>query len=117
MNNSCVREVINDRLPTGAGRTKIPVTCPLLREFFTTSTFEIDLSTGQVHRFLLPPEDIGVPYQQEEFDLNLLRKWLQGYPDPVEHDMDELKRIPLVRKTAAAADIMDLQGIEEKVDQ
>ena len=31
--------------------------------------------------------------------------------------MEELKRIPLVRKTAAAADIMDLQEIEEKVDQ
>ena len=31
--------------------------------------------------------------------------------------MEELKRIPLVRKTAAAADIMDLQEIEEKIDQ
>ena len=30
--------------------------------------------------------------------------------------MEELKRILLVKKTAAAADIMDLQEIEEKVD-
>ena len=46
LNNSCMRDVINDRLPMGAGRTKILVTCPTLREFFTTSTFEIDLNTG-----------------------------------------------------------------------
>ena len=31
--------------------------------------------------------------------------------------MEELKRISLVRKMAVAADIMDLQEIEEKVDQ
>ena len=31
--------------------------------------------------------------------------------------MEELKRILLVRKTAVAADIMDLQEIEKKVDQ
>ena len=46
LNNSCVRDVLNDRLSTGTGRTKILVTCPLLREFFTTSTFKIELGTG-----------------------------------------------------------------------
>ena len=67
--------------------------------------------------FQLPPEDIGVPCQQEEFDLDLLRKCLQDDPDVLEHGMEELRRIPLIRKTAAVADIMDLAEIEEKVDQ
>ena len=31
--------------------------------------------------------------------------------------MEELRRIPLIRKTAPVADIMDLSEIEEKVDQ
>ena len=74
LNKSHVRDIINNRLPMGTGRTKILVTCPLLREFFTTSTFEIDLNSGRVYTFLLSPEDIGVPCQQEDFDLNLLRK-------------------------------------------
>ena len=46
LNNSHVRDVIKDSLPTKEGIIKVLVTCPLLREFFTTSTFEIDLSTG-----------------------------------------------------------------------
>ena len=46
LNNSCMRNIINDRLPMGTGRTKILVTCPTLRELFTTSTFKIDLNTG-----------------------------------------------------------------------
>ena len=46
LNNSHVRDIINNRLSIIEGRSKVLVTCPLLREFFTTLTFEIDLSTG-----------------------------------------------------------------------
>ena len=76
LSNTCVRDLIRDRLPISTGRTKILVNCPLLREFFTTSTFEVDLTTGPVCTYLLPSEDIGVPSQQEKCDLNLLREQL-----------------------------------------
>ena len=32
----------------------------------------------------------------------------------MEHHTEELKRIPLIRKTAVATDIMDMAEIEEK---
>ena len=41
---------------------------------------------------------------------------MQKQPDPVEHHTEELERIPLIRKTAVAVDIMDLAEIEEKID-
>ena len=88
-------------------RGRILFIAPQLRAFFTTSTFELDLTTGQVYTYLLPSEDIGVPCQQDKFDLNLLEERLQKQPDPVEHHTEELERIPLIRKTAFAADIMD----------
>ena len=31
--------------------------------------------------FLTPPEDIGIPCQQEEFDLELLARKLQNDPE------------------------------------
>ena len=65
--------------------------------------------------YLFPPEDIGVPCQQEEFDLNLLRERFQKHTDPIEHHTEELKRIPQIRKTAATADIMNMAEIEENV--
>ena len=34
-----------------------------------------------------------------------------------EHRAEELKRIPLIQKTTAAADIMDIREIEEKLGQ
>ena len=74
LSNTRVRDLIKDGLPISTGRGKILFNCPQLREFFTTSTFEVDLTTGRVYTYLLPPEDIGVPYQQEEFDVNLLRQ-------------------------------------------
>ena len=89
----------------------------MLKDFFNTSTFEIDLSSGHVFIFQTPPEDTGVPCQQEEFDLDLLRKHLQDDLDVLEHGMEELIRIPSIRKTAPAADIMNLAEIEEKVYQ
>ena len=44
--NTHVRDPIKDRLPISTGRGKILFNCPQLRKFFTTSTFEIDLTTG-----------------------------------------------------------------------
>ena len=85
--------------------------------FFPSSTFELDLTTGRVYTFLTPPEDIGVPCQQEEFDLELLAEKLQKDPDTSELHMEELERIPLVKKIAAPADIMDLEEIECKFHQ
>ena len=46
-----------------------------------------------------------------------LRRHLQDDPNVLEHGMEELRRIPSIRKTAQVADIMDLVEIEEKVYQ
>ena len=47
--------------------------------------------------YLNPPEDIGVPCQQEQFDLELLAEKLQNDLDISELRMEELERIPLVK--------------------
>ena len=90
---------------------------PLLKEYFYTATFELDLTTGQVYTFLTSPEDIGIPCQQEEFDLNLLAEKLENSQDSSEHWMEELEIIPLIRKIAAPADVMELEEIEDKICQ
>ena len=46
LNNTCGRDMIKNRLSTRTGRNHITVTRPMLKEFFTTSTFEINLSSG-----------------------------------------------------------------------
>ena len=51
---------------------------------------------------------------QHEVDLTLLKELFQKQLDQMEPHMDELKRIPLIRKRAPAADIMDMKEIEEK---
>ena len=73
--------------------------------------------TGRVYTFLTPTEDIGITCQREEFDLNLLAERLQKDLDTSEHRMEELERIPLVRKIAEPAEIMDLDEIEDKICQ
>ena len=40
-----VGDLIKDRLPISTGRTKILFNCPQLRDFFTTTCFELDLTT------------------------------------------------------------------------
>ena len=70
-----------------------------------------------MYTFLSPQEDIGVPCQQEEFDLNLLAEKLENSQNPREHHIEELERIPLIRKKAASADIMDVEEIEDKIHQ
>ena len=41
--NTRIRDMIKNRLPTHIGRNYITVTCPMLKDFLGTSTFEIDL--------------------------------------------------------------------------
>ena len=68
-----------------------------------------------MYTFLTPPEDIGIPCQQGEFNLNLLAQQLEIGQDSNEHRIEELERIPLVRKIATPADVMDLEEIEYKI--
>ena len=67
-----------------------------------------------MYTFLTPPEDKGIPCQKEEFDLNLLAEKLENGQDPSKHHIEELERIPLIRKIAVPADIMDVDEIEDK---
>ena len=52
--NTHVRDMIKNSLPTNTGRNYITVTCPILKDFFGTSTFEIDLKSGRVSTFQTP---------------------------------------------------------------
>ena len=114
--NTRMRDMIENRLPTHTSRNHITVACPMLKDFFSNSMFEIDLRTGKMFTFQTPLEDIRVSCQQEEFDLDLLRKQFQDDSMTV-HSMEELMRIPSIRKIAPAADIMDLAEAEQKVYQ
>ena len=86
-----------------------------LGEFFTISCFELDLKTSWVYMYSTPAEDIAIACQQEEFDIETLWEHFLGQPDEAELDVDELSRIPLIRKKAPTADIMDLEETEEKL--
>ena len=44
--NTRVGDLIRERLPIETTREKIPFNCPPLSEYFHTSTFELDLTTG-----------------------------------------------------------------------
>ena len=67
----------------------------------------MDLRTGKVYTFLDPPEDIGVSCQQEQFDLELLTALIQGENYTSTIHEEKLKRIPMIKKIAGPADIMD----------
>ena len=72
-----------------------------------------------MYTYSVPPKDIGVSCQEEEFDVNQLKEQFQSRTDttvPECHE-EELKRVPLIQKTTAAADIMDIGEIEEKLGQ
>ena len=75
--NTQLGTLVRDRVKCTTQKGRILFTCPPLNEFFPTSTFELDLVMGQIYTFLTPPEDIGIPCQQEEFDLELLARKLQ----------------------------------------
>ena len=74
--NTQVKTWIRERVKCTTQRGRILFTCPPLNEFFPTSTFELDLATGCIYTFLTPPEDIGIPCQQEEFNLEPLARKL-----------------------------------------
>ena len=82
-----------------------------------STNFELDLTTGIVYIYLNPQEDIGISCQQEEFDLELLAEKLKKDVDTSELWLEELVRIPLIRKIAAPADKIDLEEVEYKICQ
>ena len=49
-----VGNLITERLPIETTRGKILFSCPSLSEFFHTSAFKLDLTTGQVYTYLSP---------------------------------------------------------------
>ena len=79
--NTQVKYLIRDRIKCTTQRDRILFTCPPLNEFFPTSSFELDLATGRIYTFLTASEDIGIPCQQEEFNLELLARKLQNDPE------------------------------------
>ena len=109
--------MIRNKIPINPGENKILFNSTELSKFFTISCFELDLKTGQIYTYSTLTEDIEVACQQEEFDIQTLREHFLGQSDDTEPDTDELKRIPLVRKRASTADIMDQEEIEEKIQQ
>ena len=77
----------------------------------------MDLRTGRVYTFLAPPEDIGVSCQQEQFDLELLTALLQREKDTSTIHEEKLERIPMIKKLAGPADVMDREEAESKILQ
>ena len=55
LSNTQVGDLIKDRLPIETTRGKILFNSFPLREYFNTSTFELDLATRRVYTFLNPP--------------------------------------------------------------
>ena len=109
------RRLNHRKTPNQNHKGQNTIQLPSTQQYFHTSTFELDLTTGRVYTYLNPPEDIGVPCQQEQFNLELLAEKLQNDLDTSELHMEELERIPLVKKIAAPADIMDLEEVEYKI--
>ena len=77
----------------------------------------MDLRTGKVYTFLALPKDIGVSCQQEQFDLELLTALLQREKDTSTIHEEKLERIPMIKKIAGPADIMDRKEAESKILQ
>ena len=115
--NTCVKDLIRNRVQINPGENMILFSSAELSEFFTRSCYELDLQTGRVYTYFLPAEDIRVQCQQCEFDLVLLREHFQKHIDQTEAPIDELKRTPLVKKKAPTAETMDWEEIEEKMKQ
>ena len=117
MCNTRVGNLINERLLLETPEGRILFSCPPLSEFFKTSNFELDLKTGKVYTYLNPPEDIGIPCQKEQFDLELLTDTLRGKHDTSTIHEEKLKRIPRVKKIAGPADVMDREEAKYKMHQ
>ena len=67
--------------------------------------------------FLAPSEDIGVPGQQEQFNLELLAEKSQCDINTSPIHEEQLETIPMIKKIAAPADVMDLEEVEHKILQ
>ena len=78
LSNTNIRDIIKARLPSKTERGRILFNCPQLRDFFPVSNLEVDLGTGQVYTYSVPPEDIGVSCQEEQFDVNQLKERFQS---------------------------------------
>ena len=115
--NTRVGDLIRERLPIETTEGRILFSCPPLNEFFKTSNFELDLRTGKVYTFFALPEDIGVLCQQEQFDLELLTALLQNEKDTSTIHVEKLERIPMIKKIAGPADVMDREESESKILQ
>ena len=73
----------------GTGQNTIQL--PPLEKYFDTANFELDLRTGRAHTYSTPPVYIGIPCQEEEFDLKLLLEMLENGHDSDEPQMQELE--------------------------
>ena len=58
--NTHVVDLIRNRVPINLGEQKLLFNSPELSEFFTRSCYELDLQSGQIRMYSIPPEDIGV---------------------------------------------------------
>ena len=117
MCNTRVGDLIKERLPLETPEGRILLSCPPLSEFFKTSNFELDLKTGKVYMYLNPPEDLGIPCQKEQFDLEFLADTLRGKHDTSMIHKEKLERIPRIKKIAGPADIMDREEAKYKIRQ
>ena len=61
--NTCVIDMIRNKIPINPRENRILFNSTELSEFFTISCFELDLKTGLVHTYSTPTEDIGVVCQ------------------------------------------------------
>ena len=115
--NTRVGDLIEQRVPIETPEGKIVFSCPTLSEFFRTSNFELDLTTGQVSTYLMPPENIGVSCQKDPFDPELLRNMLLDEQDISIAQEEALERIPNIKKLAGPAETMSLEETEYKIRQ
>ena len=115
--NTHVIDMIRNKTHMNPRENKIMFNSIELSDYFGISSFELDLKTGRVYTYSTPAEDIRVPCQADEFDLETLHEHFPGQPDDTEIETDELTRVPLIRKRAPMADTMDLEEIEEKIQQ
>ena len=115
--NTRVGDLIKKRLQLETIEGRILFSSPALSEFFKTSNFELNLKTGRVFTYLNPPEDIGIKYQKEPFNLEFFRDTLWGEQDTSTIQEERLERIPSVKKLVGPADAMPREEAEYKICQ
>ena len=83
--NTCIIDLIRNRIPINPGENRIVFNSTELSEFFTRSCYQLDLKTGRVHMYSIP----AVAVQQEEFNIVTLQEYFQGQSDQMELSTDE----------------------------